>query len=510
MLCTAPMIGAAAPAGPQWHGALQQQASWAHGLLAPAHPGSSFSAAHIGAPALQPPRPAPRQAHARRRGCQHCVCCHTARGTLPSPSAPGDEPTDLWPGGLPSPTIYYALRARQLEHQYRHPSREVKQWRATQETQSDPSDLLTARRRRPLLLAVPTACTNVAQNDTRIQYVSTHSVALKPRPAAASAPAPAAAAAAPQLQRTLSGARRGPCPEAPAAAADPKRSRLALTPLLPLASSAPTSGAERGHLVMPAAPAGAAGASGLSVSPQRGAAQRATPLATPPPGACRAPLSASGYGSGSSPADASGLWSGRTSASGGSGLCGSGPSMPSARLASRAASDLSMPSARSFMSTPGGEAALLSSLLSSPAGGAAQEGGASPPRALLPLHRAELAAAAAAAAQYAPQQYAPQQGQQQQQQYAPQYGAHQQQQEQPDAGQLARYYQRQYRIKAEQAYACHAVVELTGEQRHSTHSAHSAEGGDAQPQLSVTAAWALLRSLAGSISRRVSPKAAAQ
>ena len=38
-------------------------------------------------------------------------------------STAGEEGCDLWPGGLPSPTIYYALRAKQLEHQYRYPQR---------------------------------------------------------------------------------------------------------------------------------------------------------------------------------------------------------------------------------------------------------------------------------------------------------------------------------------------------------------------------------------------------
>ena len=259
--------------------------------------------------------------------------------------------------------------------------------------------------------------------------------------------------------------RRGACPEAEAALGDPKRHRAAAAaqqqspPRTLLPPGLCFAGQERGHIVMmgPGSSAGSSGAaspllfSAAPSGPSPASSRRlALMLGTPPAAASRAPLSAAPSFSAAAPMS---LGASPVSAL----LGGSGGPSP---LATAGSYFSSLGSAGGMMAaTP--ELAAVSASPPPPAAAA-----------LLPLHRHELQQA-----QY--QQY------------------------------QLRYLERQYRIKSEQAYhttAC--VVELP---QHAQHAQQHAAPAEAQQQpLSVTHAWALLRSLAGTLGRRMSPSSAAQ
>lgn len=67
---------------------------------------------------------------------------------------------------MQSPNLYFHLRARQLYHQIKYPSRSCNVWRNLDESCSKPSELLARRRQPPMCVQIPITCTNVPQADT--------------------------------------------------------------------------------------------------------------------------------------------------------------------------------------------------------------------------------------------------------------------------------------------------------------------------------------------------------
>eukprot|EP00887_Chlorella_sp_A99_P006072 scaffold22.g6072.t1 len=191
-----------------------------------AAPGCAAGSCSSSSSAGYPSRPAPVAAAPKRHfsGCRHCVGCgpfrhhqHTSRSAAPVAS----EWAEWWPSGLQSPSIYFHMRARQLELQIqRVPTSGIRLWRSGGELCGGPDSELLAQRRLPQLqLLIPAAYTNVGPGpaDSYIQLLAEVRVPLRkpggaaPQPAAAWQPARAAPAApTPSAKRT----QRSPPPPA--------------------------------------------------------------------------------------------------------------------------------------------------------------------------------------------------------------------------------------------------------------------------------------------------------
>lgn len=458
---------------------------------------STAQAQQYCAESLRLSQPVPRP---RRRGCLHCISCTGAvthcHSTTVRCAAEMPEYAEWWPAGLASPTVYFHLRARQLEHLARQASRHPHQFRRADETHSEPSALLLRRGQAPMRVAVPAAFTNVSQTDNTVQLLAVHAVPLSraaaPPSCAGRPPAPAPHPAAPApgpprpLMRTLSGSRRAPDDQLPpgsAADADAKRCRVArssssgggalVAPLFePRALPGHVLVAPRLHPAQLRCMLGGAAAPADALMHAAGAValQPLCPLGvlTPPvaaPGRCAVAAAAAA-------------------------ACGSDVSPGTVLLSSRASSELSgVPSGSSMLSVHSAPAlAGPSAMLISPQPVGWQHAGA----VLQPERSPHV--------QYQPQhQY---QVQQYQEQYQPgwlpsdhwavaaapsvagPYSAAAAVSAGAGVGTTCtrQYALRQYAIKAEQAYQCHQVVPVRGDD--------AAAAGDAGP-------WALLRSLAG-------------
>lgn len=119
---------------------------------------------------------------------------------------------EWWPGGIHSPQVYYHLRARQLRYAQKFPQQAGISFRGPREVHTQQSMLLNRRRQGPLAVLVPAIYTNVNQNDSSVHYLGDKVVQLTTKPAIVVAPAPrpsavasaaAAAAAAAAIKRVI-------------------------------------------------------------------------------------------------------------------------------------------------------------------------------------------------------------------------------------------------------------------------------------------------------------------
>ncbi|KAL4853129.1 hypothetical protein ACK3TF_005823 [Chlorella vulgaris] len=100
----------------------------------------------------------------RRRGCLHCLSCH--RMTICRDSHA--ETMDMWPGGLRSPTVYFALRVGQLAYNIQQAAAQgPAAWRAEGPVAgAAPCALRQRRCLPPLTIQLPTTCCGVRQGDS--------------------------------------------------------------------------------------------------------------------------------------------------------------------------------------------------------------------------------------------------------------------------------------------------------------------------------------------------------
>lgn len=80
---------------------------------------------------------------------------------LPSSSDRYASEEEAWPGGLPSPSLYFALRRKQMSAAIKAAVRSPALWRPVTVTRSAPAELRDRRGVRPLCVLVPQAYTNI-------------------------------------------------------------------------------------------------------------------------------------------------------------------------------------------------------------------------------------------------------------------------------------------------------------------------------------------------------------
>jgi len=115
---------------------------------------------------------------------------------------------EWWPGGIHSPQVYYHLRARQLRYAQKFPKQAGISFRGPREVHTHQSMLLKRRRQGPLAVLVPTVYTNVNQNDSSVHYLGDKVLQLTSRPATVVTPSPGpsvaiASAAAAAMKRGI-------------------------------------------------------------------------------------------------------------------------------------------------------------------------------------------------------------------------------------------------------------------------------------------------------------------
>lgn len=103
----------------------------------------------------------------------------------PITSAPRDT-LDWWPGGLQSPTLYFHLRTKQLEHQCRHGVRGLRPWRADNEVNMTLSALAISREEfvvngvgSSLKVHVPLTCTNIPASATGVEFIGNKTLVIR-------------------------------------------------------------------------------------------------------------------------------------------------------------------------------------------------------------------------------------------------------------------------------------------------------------------------------------------
>jgi len=119
---------------------------------------------------------------------------------------------EWWPGGIHSPQVYYHLRARQLRYAQKFPQQAGISFRGPREVHTHQSLLLKRRRQGPLAVLVPDVYTNVNPNNSSVHYLGDKVVQLTSRPATLVTPSPgpsvaiasaSAAAAAAAMKRGI-------------------------------------------------------------------------------------------------------------------------------------------------------------------------------------------------------------------------------------------------------------------------------------------------------------------
>jgi hypothetical protein len=89
---------------------------------------------------------------------------------------------EWWPGGISSPHVYYHLRSKQLLYAQKYPHQAGIRWRGPREVHTQQSSLLNRRRQAPLAVLAPAFYTNVDQNDSSVHYLGDKVVQLTRKP----------------------------------------------------------------------------------------------------------------------------------------------------------------------------------------------------------------------------------------------------------------------------------------------------------------------------------------